>query len=143
MPFDESPSLNDFRRGTPDSSDIYTRRRRQMMLGGLLLLLLLVLATMNFLQSSLADELGGRGEVVGLIVDERGNPTQAEIYVIGTDLIASTSGEGVFSLPDVPAGVQKLAVVDDNGGVEYEVTVVAGDTVDIGQVALVNVTPQP
>ncbi|RMF47492.1 MAG: carboxypeptidase regulatory-like domain-containing protein [Anaerolineae bacterium] len=138
MPFDKTPSLDDFRNGMPDSlPDVYARRRKRMVLGVLLLLLVGALAVVNFMQTSLAAQLTGRGTVAGRVVDIHGQPTQAEIYVIGTDLIARTAPDGSFTLPDVPAGPQSVVVVDENSGSEYPVTIQSGQTTDIGEVQLV------
>ncbi|GAB4521794.1 MAG: hypothetical protein Fur0018_02700 [Anaerolineales bacterium] len=138
MPFESAPTPENFSPLHPEEhTDVYVRRRQRMVLGGILVLLLMVFTLSNFMRSTTADRLTGRGGVTGTVVNVQGQPTQAEIYVIGTDLIARTNPDGSFALENVPAGQQSIVVVDENSGIEYPVTVSGGETVNLGDIKLV------
>lgn len=143
MSFEESPSLGDYKEGLPEKlSDPSTNKRRIRLALVIFLGLILFLGIANFLRSQSGNLLMGTGSIQGNAVDGNGSPFIGDVFVIGVDQIIRTSPDGSFLLKNIPAGEKSLVVANATTGQEYPVRVVAGQTVDVGQVQfLVTATP--
>jgi hypothetical protein len=143
MSFEESPSLDDYKGGLPEKlSDPSTNKRRIRLVLVIFLCLILFLGVVNFLKSQSGNLLMGTGSIQGSAVDGKGSPFIGDVFVIGVDQIIRTSSDGSFLLEHIPAGEKSLVVANATTGQEYPVRVVAGQTVDVGQVQfLVTATP--
>jgi hypothetical protein len=143
MSFEESPSLDDYKKGLPEKLPELPNNKRRIRLAlviffGVVLLLLVA----NFLQSGKVNLLMGTGSIRGRAVDGNGSPFVGDVFIVGIDQIIRTSTDGSFLLESIPAGDQSLVVANATSGQEYPVRIVAGQTVDVGQVQfLVTATP--
>jgi len=143
MSFEESPSLDDFQKGLPEKlPEPPVKKQRMRLLLGILFGISLFLGIANFLQSKTASLLMGTGSVQGKVVDAQGSPFIGDVFVIGVDQIIRTSPDGSFLINRIPSGNQSLVVANATTGQEHPVRIVAGQTIDIGQVQfLVTATP--
>ena len=145
MTTQNSPSLDDFENGLPDQlpkDKVPARKIIFRILLGLSIGLLIILAAANIIKNNSIAVLTGKGNVIGSVVNEYGVPIEAEIFVIGLDIEKKTDAEGSFTLNNLPRGMQSVVVILNDGGVEYPVQVIPGETVDIGKVQIVT-TPDP
>jgi hypothetical protein len=143
MSFEESPSLSDYKEGLPENlPDPSVRKRRVRLALGVLFGIALFLGIANFLQSKTGNLLMGTGAIQGRAVDGQGSPFIGDVFVIGVDQIVRTSSDGSFFLERIPSGDQSLVVANATTGQEYPVRIVAGQTLDIGQVQFI-VTSTP
>ncbi len=133
--FEESPSLEEFEHGLPEKLPDQGARRRGVRIAIVVLLVIASLLTLtNFMRSQTAAFLLGTGTVRGVVLDNRGQPFQGEVYILGTDLVAVTDANGAFELSRVPAGDQSLIVADSEIGREFRIRVTAGETLDVGEI---------
>lgn len=79
---------------------------------------------------------GGNGAVKGRVLDVRGRPLQADIFVEGTTIQQKTDANGRFLLKDVPPGQQYVVAAYQGMGKEIPIRVWGGTTMDIGSVKL-------
>jgi len=122
-----------------DSGSSDPRKRRRGVWGIIIVLFLILigLVFVNYFGKAEINTLRGKGAVSGFVVDEKGNGVQAEIIVAGTDLQTMTDETGRFLLGDIPEGQRVLVVGYDLTGWEYPVTVISGQTMEIGQISVV------
>jgi hypothetical protein len=138
MRLEKSPGFEQYKDGIPDPPpDPADNRRRFRMVLLAALLLVLLLSIGNFLGSQTAALLTGTGSVTGTVIDEQGQAFRGEIFILGTELAVSTDPNGHFAMDRVPAGAQSLIVADDLFGREFPIQVVAGETIDVGQLQFV------
>lgn len=123
--------------GESDSSVPKKGRRRVWGIIIVLFLILISLVFINYRGRAEINALRGRGSVSGFVVDEKGNAVNAEIILAGTDLRTMTDETGKFLLTDIPEGQRVLVVGYDLTGWEYPVTVIAGQTMEIGRISVV------
>lgn len=138
MTLEKSPKLSDYKDGMPEppvNPDVRRKRFRIIIL--ITLLFVLILGGINFMDTPTAALLTGRGSVQGTIIDAEGMPFLGYIFILGTDLETQTDMHGYFVLDNVPAGEQSLIVADELFGREFPILVVAGETVDVGQIQFV------
>jgi hypothetical protein len=117
-------------------------RRRLWLLLGLIVILLLGIGVTNILRSDAAQYLLGNGTVTGVVVDPSGKPLDAEIFVEQTSLASRTNADGVFELRGLPGGARMIVVARNGGGMEFNVIVSSGGTVDMGRLQFIG-TPVP
>jgi len=143
MSFEESPSLNDYQNGLPENlPDPSVKKRRFRIILGILFGISLFLAIANFMQSATASLIMGTGSIQGKVVDGQGSPFAGDVFVIGVDTIVHIAPDGSFFLDRIPSGDQSLVVANLTTGQEHPVKVLAGKTLNIGQVQfLVTATP--
>lgn len=135
MPFEDSPSLEEYAAGMPLQPPQRPAARRWVWITiGTLMLLVIVLGGVNLQRSDAFTMLAGTGTVVGEVVDEIGEPLQAYVFVIMTDLKTQTDANGRFELHGVPAGSQVVVVAYLGAGREYPVVVDADSITDMGQI---------
>jgi len=139
MAFENSPSLKDYTKGLPSQPPERPAGHRRVWIGiGSLVFLIMVLALVDLQSSEQTTLLSGSDTVVGAVVDEAGNPLQAEIFVLKTDLQTQTDANGRFELASVPAGAQVVVVAYLGAGREYPVVVHQGAITDIGKIQFVS-----
>lgn len=137
MGFENSPKIDEFSGGIPPKLiDQKSRRRWFWLLFSILSLLLIALLTVRLIQSGGVDLLKSTGSISGMIVDEGGEPVQAEIIVFNTDRYAVTESDGKFILDDVPTGNQVVVVGYQGAGFEFPVQVNAGVSTSMGQIQI-------
>jgi len=136
--FEQSPTLKDFQHGLPEQAP----RRRRLTLTRLVILLLLLsvasLAAMLVLRSDSQQLVRGVGSVRGFVVDENGQPFQAEIYILGTQIAGRTDASGYFQIDGVPAGTQYLIVADERVGHEFQIAVLPGEVLEVGSLKFIS-----
>jgi len=135
MPFENSPSLDAYKNGMPERPRrSSTEHRRVWLVIAVLSVVVVLLLGVNLWDAPAVTHLRGTGTVTGQVVNERGDPIQAEIFVLKTALDAQTDDQGYFTLKQVPAGEQILVIAYLGVGREVR-TVVASDTVtDLGRI---------
>lgn len=134
---ERSPSLEEYKDGMPEQLPDSSRRRRRVW-GAIVALavLALVFGVVNLVRSDSFARLAGVGGVKGTVVDEKGQPLAAEVFVLKTGLAAETDAAGYFEIQGVPAGRQTLVVGYMARGIEVPVQIAGGETRDLGRVQL-------
>lgn len=132
---ERSPSLEEYKDGMPEQLPDSSRRRRRVW-GAIVALavLALVFGVVNLVRSDSFARLAGVGGVKGTVVDEKGQPLAAEVFVLKTGLAAETDAAGYFEIQGVPAGRQTLVVGYMALGIEVPVQIAGGETRDLGRV---------
>jgi hypothetical protein len=92
---------------------------------GIIVALVLLRAEIGFL-------VGATGTVSGTVVDAVYRPLQADIYVQQTNLHARSDMNGRFEIQGVPAGPQSLVVAYGGRARTFPITVVGGESVQVG-----------
>lgn len=138
MNFEQSPSLKDFKNGLQE--DLPLKKRLSLPQRVILVLLVTVigLSVVVFVRSDNQQLVRGVGSVRGTVVDEQGQPFQAEIYVLGTEILSKTDSNGYFEISSVPAGKQYLIVADERVGHEFQIAVLPGEVLDVGTLRFVS-----
>ena len=135
MSFENSPSLKEFEQGIPTKLKDPSARKKKFRIALYLLLgITALLFTYSFFSTEAAALLAGKGNVSGIVLDENTHPYQGYIFILGTDLETSTDTQGYFLLENVPAGARILIVANETMGREYPINIIAGKTIDIGQI---------
>jgi len=139
MSFENSPNLNNFKEGLPEKlSDPAPGKKRIRITLVILFFAAVLLSVANFMQSQSATLLLGNGAVQGIAVNETGQPfAGGEVFIVGVEKIVQTSADGSFLLKNIPAGNRELVVADANTGRVYPIQVIAGQTINIGQVQFI------
>ncbi len=134
---ERSPSLEEYKDGMPEKlPDSSGRRKRAWIAIAVLAALALVFGVINLVRSDSLARLAGVGGVKGMVVDEKGQPLPAEIFVLKTGLSAETDASGYFEIQGVPAGHQTLVVGYLAQGIEMPVRIAGGETRDLGQIRM-------
>jgi hypothetical protein len=81
--------------------------------------------------------------VTGSVVNERNEPVQADVIIVGTRIKAKGDADGRFILRSVPEGRFDLIVSYQGSGREFLVDVVKGQPVDLGLIELVSTVEPP
>ncbi|MCP4140269.1 MAG: carboxypeptidase regulatory-like domain-containing protein [Chloroflexi bacterium] len=138
MALENSPSLKEFEDGIPQNlSDPSKKKNRLRKILLTLFALLVLFISFSFFQSSAAELLAGKGSLSGLVLDDKGQPFQGDIFILGTELETKTETDGYFLLENIPAGARILIVANDHAGYEFPTLVEAGKTIDIGQLQFI------
>jgi len=140
MAFEESPSLEEYKDGLPTKlPDPGEPLRKGYYTLGILFVLVLLLIVVNIIQTSGFPQLiPGKGTVIGLVLDDNGEPIVADIFVVGTDIEIQSDRSGYFEVGDIPKGLQSIIVAKFESGLEYVVNVLAGSTIDLGRILLIS-----
>jgi hypothetical protein len=138
MNFEQSPSLKDFKNGLREDLPSKKGLTRQQWIILVLLITVIALAALVWVRSDSNQLVRGVGSVRGMIVDERGQPFQGEIYVLGTEIMATSDAAGFFQVNGVPAGRQYLIVADQRIGHEFQIAVLPGEVLDVGTLRFVS-----
>ncbi len=142
MSLSSSPKLEEYQDGIPPKKpDRKGRALTVRILIGVFALVSVALLISQVLHSNTTALLVGKGEVVGVVVDETGAPLQGEVFISGYDREVKTKVDGSFEISGVPEGAQLLAVAHHGAASQYPVEVVAGQTVDMGEIRYFIVTP--
>lgn len=143
MSLENSPALDEYKDGLPEKlPPSRGPRKTARSIIAILVILTLVLAAANFVQSS--SDLAvfiRKGTITGYVVDEATQPLIVDVYVLGTDIETRTDASGYFEIQGVPVGKQSIAVATDVTGDEFEVEVVAGSIVGMGEIQLITSDP--
>lgn len=138
MNFEQSPSLKDFQNGLREDLPPKKRLTPHQTIIGILLIIVLLLAALVWVRSDSAQLVRGAGSVKGFVVDDRGQPFQGEIYILGTEIVGVTDSNGFFQVQGVPAGKQYLIVADQRIGHEFQIAVLPGEILDVGTLRFVS-----
>lgn len=138
MNFEQSPSLRDFKNGLRQDLPSKKGLTRQQWIILVLLIMVIALAALVWVRSDSNQLVRGVGSVRGMIVDDRGQPFQGEIYVLGTEIVATSDPGGFFQVNGVPAGRQYLIVADQRIGHEFQIAVLPGEVLDVGTLRFVS-----
>jgi hypothetical protein len=141
MPTEDSPRLDDFEAGLPETlppAGINFRQRRVRTTIAVLAVVVLLLGFGQLLQRGRLPTAGGTGAISGEVVWPDGRPLQATVIVVGAGMHVETDAEGRFELRRVPAGAQGLVVGYRGAGYEVPITVVRGEMVDIGRIRFIS-----
>lgn len=134
---ERSPSLEEYKDGMPEKlPDSSGRRRRAWITIAVLAALALAFGVVNLVRSDAFAHLAGVGGVKGVVVDEKGQPLAAEVFVLKSNLEAQADASGYFEIQGVPAGQQTLIIGYLARGVEVPVRVAGGETRDLGRIQL-------
>lgn len=132
MNFEQSPSLKDFKHGLQEDQP----PKKRLSLPQLVILVLLVsvigLSVVVFIRSDNQQLVRGVGSIRGSVVNEQGQPFQAEIYILGSEILSKADSNGYFEISGVPAGKQYLIVADEYVGHEFQIAVLPGEMLDVG-----------
>lgn len=135
MSLERSPSLDQFKDGMPDKLPDHKKQRN---IRWVLMIAILVIGAgwgaLTFLQSNAAAVMSGTGSISGSVTDENGKPVAAQIYVLGTNISGQALEDGSFSLEDVPAGQQTIAIAHQGSGFEVPAQIRSGENTLLGQV---------
>ena len=134
MGFEESPSLDLYKEGLPDTLPDPGHRRK--VVWAVILMLLVASAILGYLKlvhDGTIARLTGTGTVTGYVFDDVGVPVQAEVFVFRTNVAGQANEEGYFELDGIPVGEQILVFSYRNVGRESTVTVLKGRTTDLGR----------
>lgn len=139
--FDQE-EVDRFEEGSNKKEDRERRRGGFWIIVSILVVVLLVLAAINLVDNKTFDALRGKGAVSGIVVDEDGNGVLAEVMIAGTNLSTRTDETGYFLMSDIPEGQRTLVVGFDQTGWQYPVVIIAGQTLDAGEISVITtVTP--
>ena len=137
MPLEESPSLEAYKNGLPgDSPDPSSKKQKMRTIIYVLIAVVLLLTAINYLESDQGKLLRGKGTVVGFCIDQGGEPITADIFISGFDIKTKADENGKFELRNVPSGMRTVVMAYDYIGVEVDVSIVAGTTLDLGQIRI-------
>ena len=139
MSLEKSPSLDQFQDGMPSKlPDQKSKRKRIFTIMMTLVVIIITLGIINFLQSDTAAILSGTGTITGIVVDENGDPIEAEIYVLGTKVDGLADSDGYFIIDGVPSGNQSIAVAYQGSGFEYPVFIQPGESTKLGEIRFIS-----
>ena len=135
MPVEDSPKLEQFSQGIPEHLPGGPRKMtpvRWVLVG--LIVAAVALGAANLIRRGALAGLASSGTVTGWVLDETGQPVQAEAFWVGSTDRAAADAAGRFTLAGVPPGEQVVVVAYRMLGREVPVTVQAGQTHDVGVV---------
>lgn len=132
MNFEQSPSLKDFKHGLQEDQPPKKRLTLPQLVILVLLVIVIALTVVAFVRSDSQQLVRGVGSVRGSVVDEQGQPFQAEIYILGTEIFSKADSNGYFEISGIPAGKQYLIVADERVGHEFQIAVLPGEVLDVG-----------
>jgi hypothetical protein len=135
MPYENSPKLTDYDKVIVKPPKQVSPRLKQVRVLILLLAsIVLVLGLVNLAKSDLTASLRGTGTLQGVVLNDHGQPFAGNIFIETTSLKTSTNPDGSFLLKNIPAGKQLVVVADTAVGSEFSVTIIAGETTNMGTV---------
>lgn len=145
MDFDnKSPSLEEYKDGIPRQKK--ERPWLKWVLRGLMVVFAIVsLVSFSLLYTSSNEGMAtlGRGSISGSVLDENGQPLKGKVFVQKTDREYTLAEDGSFQIGSVPAGVRSLIIVNNGAAKEIPVNVVAGQSLNLGELRFERVTPEP
>ncbi len=135
MSFENSPSLEEFEEGIPHklSNPSAKKKRLHTIIFGLLGVVILF-AGVSFAQSNAANILVGKGAISGIALNDKKQPFNGYVFIVGTDLETTTNEDGSFLIESVPAGTRSLVIANETAGYEFAVDVIAGENTNIGEI---------
>lgn len=138
MSLQDSPSFDHVIYPESEQSPAPVPRKKNLrwLIAGLVMVLL-VLTVVNFWGSGVTDALRGKGSISGFVVDQDGNAVKAEVLVAGTGLGTFSDETGQFLLGGIPEGQRTLVVGYGLTGWEYPITVIAGQTMELGRISVI------
>jgi hypothetical protein len=135
MPYENSPKLTDYDKVIVKPPKQVSPRLKQVRVLILILAgIVLVLGLVNLAKSDLTASLRGTGTLQGVVLNDHGQPFTGNIFIETTSLKTSTNPDGSFLLKNIPAGKQLVVVADAAAGSEFSVTIISGETTNMGTV---------
>jgi hypothetical protein len=136
MQFDESPNLDQFKDGMPETMPDPATGRRNFRI--VLLIMFIVVTLIGFSlvlkENNTLATLTSTAIVRGRVVDENGLPFNGEIFILGTELKTQTDQNGNFELSRVPSGKQVLIVADELIGRDFSIQVTTATMLEMGEI---------
>ncbi len=136
MQFDESPNLDQFKDGMPETMPDPATGRRNFRI--ILLIMFIVVTLIGFSlvlkETNTLATLTSTAIVRGRVVDENGLPFNGEIFILGTELKTQTDQNGNFELSRVPSGKQVLIVADELIGRDFSIQVTTATLLEMGEI---------
>ncbi len=139
MSLEDSPSLDDIQDGFDASQKTSHGMKsplRRIILA--LVVVAVIISGINLMRSDTVARMRGTGTLTGQVVDEKSEPLQADVIILGTEIQTTTNAEGNFTLSGVPAGTQSLIIGHQGAALEYPITLSAGETLNMGQIKFVS-----
>lgn len=133
MIFEESPSLELYKKGIPEKLPD-PHRRKKILWGAIsaLMVMVLVLGGIRMKQSGALDWLTGKGTLTGVVVDDFHRPIPADVYLLDLDRSTRCDEFGRFTFDGVPAGNHTILIAYRVAGREYPAQVFSGRINDAG-----------
>ena len=136
MQFDESPNLDQFKDGMPETLPDPATGRRNFRI--ILLIMFIVVTLIGFSlvlkETNTLATLTSTAIVRGRVVDENGLPFNGEIFILGSELKTQTDQNGNFELSRVPSGKQVLIVADELIGRDFSIQVTTATLLEMGEI---------
>ncbi len=134
---ERSPSLDEYKEGIPEQLPDSSKRRRRVWFAVVILAVAaLILGVVNLARSGAFARMTGVGGIKGVVVDEKGQPLQAEVFVLKSNLSTVADASGYFEIQGVSAGHQTLVIGYLAQGIEVPVRIAGGETRDLGQIRM-------
>ncbi len=133
MIFEESPSLDLYKKGIPEKlPDPYRKKKILWGVISVLFIVGLALGGIRMKQSGTLDWLAGKGTLTGMVVDDFHRPIPADVYLPELDRSTRCDENGRFTFEGVPAGTHTVLIAYRVAGREYPVQVFSGRSHDVG-----------
>ncbi len=136
MRFDESPNLEQFKDGMPETMPDPATGRRNFRI--VLLIMFIVVTLIGFSlvlkENNTLAILTSTAIVRGRVIGENGLPFNGEIFILGTELKTQTDQNGNFELSRVPSGKQVLIVADELIGRDFSIQVTTATLLEMGEI---------
>ncbi len=131
----EFPSLSEVEEHVEKQADQHHPKRRWTQWVIIFLVVLIIgLGTIQIVKKVPLVFQNGKGSVSGIVVNRMATPVSADIFLLQTNLTATTDSNGAFILRNVPTGIHQVIVAYDGMGQEIQVDVQAGTVVDLGHI---------
>lgn len=134
MPLVNSPSFENYETPLEGDEGVVRRGSKQTMLWVLLGVLIGVVVLLSLFNLFLT--YGADGTVTGVVRDSHGNPLQAEIFILGSDISTVANPDGSFQLERISTGKRNLVVGYNGIGTSIEVDVAFRGTTDAGIIVI-------
>lgn len=132
MTLESPPKLDEFKHGLEPMKQGPEQRKKLWVVIGVLGVLAVILGVINLVQISTETRVAGTGSIVGTVHDTDGQPVEASIYILGTSIKGKANSSGNFTINNVPAGTQTVAVAMDGFGFDFPAVIEPGKITELG-----------